>query len=559
MEGRPPPFDPDDDLDFDFDASRRRRAERIERGETGERPAQPRRSDTDEDPYEGAEERRDDDLYGEDESDSDSDAFDTTGERPARARRERPKRGGFSIPPIGRKRRAAKRERAAAADSPDTGERPYESTETPFESTEAPYESTETPYESTETAYPSTGTVERAADDPFAPVETAAERRARRNRHADLPAKVRRRQAIAVGAIALLVIGGGYVLLSGGGGGGDEEEPLAAKKLVGQTMVGVMLGDGVTPQLLKAVRKGRLGSVFIKAGVSEATVQQAVPQLQQAAAEGDNPPLLVMIDQEGGEIKPLPGAPDTSPADLGRSGDSETARTEGQKTGQYLKPFGINIDLAPVLDVELPQTAETIGSRTFGDDPNRVADLGSAFIDGIQSQQVAATAKHFPGLGPATINTDFAAVSVRATDEQFQEALVPFQAAVDAGVKLVMVSSAAYPNYAGATPGAGKVKPAAFATPIVQGMLREQLGFTGVVITDDLESIAIKELTTRDAAAIAALRAGCDLALYARTLDGASAGLTAVVKAMKQGKLDRAVVQQAYDRVQDLKESLPSG
>jgi len=299
--------------------------------------------------------------------------------------------------------------------------------------------------------------------------------------------------------------------------------------------------------------------VFIKAGVSEATVQQAVPQLQQAAAEGDNPPLLVMIDQEGGEIKPLPGAPDTSPADLGRSGDSETARTEGQKTGQYLKPFGINIDLAPVLDVELPQTAETIGSRTFGDDPNRVADLGSAFIDGIQSQQVAATAKHFPGLGPATINTDFAAVSVRATDEQFQEALVPFQAAVDAGVKLVMVSSAAYPNYAGATPGAGKVKPAAFATPIVQGMLREQLGFTGVVITDDLESIAIKELTTRDAAAIAALRAGCDLALYARTLDGASAGLTAVVKAMKQGKLDRAVVQQAYDRVQDLKESLPSG
>ena len=112
-----------------------------------------------------------------------------------------------------------------------------------------------------------------------------------------------------------------------------------------------------------------------------------------------------MIDQEGGEVKRLDGPPNVDPPDLGEAG-ADTARSEGEETGNFLKTAKVNVDLAPVLDVELPQTADSIAERTFSDDAAVVSEVGTAFIEGLQSTGVAATAKHFPGLGPATLNTD---------------------------------------------------------------------------------------------------------------------------------------------------------
>jgi beta-N-acetylhexosaminidase len=396
-------------------------------------------------------------------------------------------------------------------------------------------------------------------DDPYTPSEGPAPRTRRQHRR-DLPAKVRRRQAFGLGAVVLAVLVGGVILIGGiGGGGGDEDQGTPIKRLVGQSFVGRIGAGGATPELLKKVRKGQLGGIFVSQELSdEAAVQTAVDQLQQAASDGDNPPLLVMIDQEGDPIRTLQGPPDIPAQELGSRADPEVARTEGDKTGAFLKPLGINVNLAPVLDVQLSQTADTIADRTFGEDAALVGGLGAAFIEGQQAQNVAATAKHFPGLGPATINTDFAPVTVVGREDELQAALEPFQAAVDAGVDLVMMSSAAYPEYAGATPGEGKVKPAVFAEPIVTGMLRGDLGFDGLIITDDLESIAIKTLTNRDVAAVAALGAGCDLVLYARSLPGVTRGFNRVVRAVKQGKLDQAAIQQSYDRITRLKGEIAS-
>jgi beta-N-acetylhexosaminidase len=353
------------------------------------------------------------------------------------------------------------------------------------------------------------------------------------------------------------VVGG--VIAFGGGGGGDDEEALALKKLIGQTVITRLAEETPTPALLQRARKGQIGGVIVaprQATADEQALQQGLSQLQAAAAEGDNPPLLVMIDQEGGDIRRLPGPPDVSPPDLGSDGDPEAARAQGEQTGAYLKPLGVDVDLAPVLDVELSQTADTIASRTFGEDPALVTGLGVAFIEGLQSQQVAATAKHFPGLGPATINTDFSPVTVVATQEEFDAALEPFSAAVEAGVDLVMMSSAAYPSLAGAAPGQGRVTPAVFAEPIVQGMLRQQLGFDGVVITDDLESIAIQELTEGDVAGVSALGAGCDLLLWARSERASVRGFNAIVRASKRETLTRDRLQQSYDRIVALKRAL---
>jgi beta-N-acetylhexosaminidase len=366
-------------------------------------------------------------------------------------------------------------------------------------------------------------------------------------RHRDLPAKVRRRQAFAVGGIALLVIIG-VIVLAGGDGGGEEEEPLPLKRVVGQTIVGKVGEQGPSEQLLRSVRKGWLGGVIMLPR-NERTLQQDVAELQDAAGAGDNPPLLVMVDQEGGQVKRLPGPPDQSPAQIGDAGDADVARQQGEATGTYLAGLGVNVDLAPVLDVARSATADTIATRTFSDDADLVSELGVAFIEGLQGADVAATAKHFPGLGLATVNPDAGPVTIAATEEDLNSALVPFQDAIDEGVDLVMTATAVYPDL-------GSRRPAALAPEIVRDLLRERLGFEGVIITDDLEGDAIAEEMNPANAAVEALAAGNDLALFARSTRTATRGFNAVVRAAKAGQLDRGVLDLAYARVATLKAGL---
>jgi beta-N-acetylhexosaminidase len=540
MEGREP-FDPEDELDFDFEAPRRRFKERTDEhalpGEPGTDPGAPSEPGTDP----GADADRFADSYGTGEygTGEQEDPFDT-GER---RRAERPRRGGgFKIPGLGggrrrrpdtaEQRRAARQatgERAAVG-SPDTGDEDV----------------------------PAMDTAERRRlrDDPFTPAEVPVpgERRSRRR---DLPAKVRRRQIFAAGGLAVLVLGGGYLVLAGGGGddGGESELPL--KRLVGQTVIGKLGPQPPDQKLLRRVRKGQLGGVIVEAPDEEA-LQANVAQLQKAAADGGNPPLLVMIDQEGGEVKRLPnGPPIASPADLGAAGDAEAARSEGDATGTFLKGLGVDVDLAPVLDVATPRTADTIADRTFGEDPAVVSELGSAFIEGMQAQGVAATAKHFPGMGLATVNTDFSPVTIAARQEDLDAALQPFQAAVDAGVQMVMVSSAVYPAYGGTTEKDPN-RPAVFTKQVNQTLLRDQLGFGGVIITDDLQAIGITELVSPPVAGVSALGAGADLVLYARNAQGSAQAFANIVKAAKQERLPRAELQASYDRIQALKDSLRS-
>jgi beta-N-acetylhexosaminidase len=371
----------------------------------------------------------------------------------------------------------------------------------------------------------------------------------RRSRHRDLPARVRRRQAAVVGLIAVALVIGLIALVSGGGGGGEEEQ-LALKRLVGQTII-APLGKGDPDRaLVRRVRKGQVGGVIVE-GTKTQAVQSAIAQLQEAASEGGNPPLLVMIDQEGGRVKRLEGGPpETSPRQLGAAGDADAARQEGEATASFLSGLGVNVDLAPVLDVaEPPQTDSSIATRTFGDEPAVVADVGVAFAEGLQDGGVLATAKHFPGLGRATQTTDVQPVSVAATNADLQADLEPFRAAIDAGVAMVMVSTASYPSL-------GAKKQAAFSPAIVDGLLRHELGFDGVVVTDDLEAPAVTSVTTPGLAAANALKAGDDLLLFAGGRGASARAFGSLVSQVKRGNLDREPIEEAYDRVTALKEDL---
>src|SRR5262245_2794375 len=277
----------------------------------------------------------------------------------------------------------------------------------------------------------------------------------RRARHRDLPARVRRRQFLMIGGVALAVIVILIVVISSSdGGGGGESIPL--KRLVGQSIVAKLGAKGPDAALVKRVRKGQVGGVIAFESDPQ-KLKADVTRLQSAAQAGNNRPLLVMVDQEGGNVKRLPqGPPSVSPADLGRSGDEGQARDQGQQTGAFLRNLGVNVDLAPVLDVAHSNTADTIKSRTFGTDPAVVSKVGVAFAQGLQAGGAVATAKHFPGLGRATVNTDDHSVTIAATSEELQSELEPFRAAIAAGVKMVMVSTASYPTL-------GAKKPAAFS------------------------------------------------------------------------------------------------
>jgi beta-N-acetylhexosaminidase len=361
---------------------------------------------------------------------------------------------------------------------------------------------------------------------------------------------VRRRQALIIGGIALAVIIGLIVLVSGGGGGGNEQT-IGLKRLVGQTIVARLGPKGPDQALTRRVRQGRVGGVI--AFSKDATKLKAeIATLQQAASAGNNPPLLVMVDQEGGDVKRLPqGPPNASPAQLGRSDDENQARDQGQATGSYLRGLGINVDLAPVLDVAHQNTAETIKSRTFGSDPAVVTNVGVAFAQGLQDGGVVATPKHFPGLGRATVSTDERPTDIAATSDQLQADLEPFRGAIAAGVGMIMVSTAGYPTL-------GSKKQAAFSAAIVSGLLRDQLGFDGVVITDDLEAPAVTDTTSPVVAASSAVKAGDDLLLYGTSASASDRAFRSLVSEVKSGNLNRALFQGAYDRITALKDS-PTG
>jgi beta-N-acetylhexosaminidase len=370
----------------------------------------------------------------------------------------------------------------------------------------------------------------------------------RGRRHRDLPAAVRRRQAIAVIVIVLVVVVGIIALFSGGGSSSSTPSQIPLPKLVGQTVVGKLGKGGPDKNTLKRVRAGEIGGFVVFPAKNGNNLKSQVAKLQQAASDGGNPPLMIAIDQEGGPVKRLKGPPTVAPKALGESGDTDTAKQQGQQTAEFLSGFGVNVDLAPVADVSHAGTPSTIKERTFGSDPANVAKLVVAFSDGLKDGGNAATVKHFPGLGLASENTDTSAVTIPADRGILETDEAPFSAAIDAGVPLVMMSTAKYP-------GLGSKDPAAWSQPIIQDDLRQRLSFNGVVITDDLESAAATDVLSPEKAAVRSLAAGADMVMFATGLGTSQAAYKSLVKAAEKGTLTRTQLEDAYGRITDLKDT----
>jgi beta-N-acetylhexosaminidase len=327
---------------------------------------------------------------------------------------------------------------------------------------------------------------------------------------------------------------------------------LTVRQLAGQRIVCGFDGRTAPASLLRAVSNGELGGVIlfddnIRSRRQVARMTAAIQATQRPTGLSD--PVLVSVDQEGGQVKRFPGPPKLSAEQMGARGEG-AARSQGAATGRSLKGVGVNVDLAPVLDVARPSGFIAEQDRGFSSKPARVAAAGVAFAEGLQSAGVAATAKHFPGLGSTSANTDLrpariplSAKALRSVDER------PYSSYVAAGGKLVMVSSARYPALGGPS------LPASQSRRIATGELRGRLGFEGVSITDSLETPAARAGASAAKVAVRAAAAGSDILLYVHCDAGVRAARS-LRKALNSGKLDRARFEASVDRILALRASL---
>ena len=321
--------------------------------------------------------------------------------------------------------------------------------------------------------------------------------------------------------------------------------PLSLKKAVGQLLIGTYSGGQPPASILDSIRAGRLGGVILM-GVNTAggvaATHAATNKLQAAARAGRNPGLLIMTDQEGGEVKRLEGAPAYSAAGMA---DANIARQQGTATAELLRQAGINVDLAPVADVSRVDGFMTQEHRTFGSDTHGVARAVCAFARAMARSGVAYTLKHFPGLGAAVANTDGAPVSVSEPASEIAADDAPYRECGHGPLALVMVSSASYDELTGSTP--------AVLSPSIYHTVMARDGIDAVTVSDSFQSGAI---SARRSPVAAAIRAGLDMVMYPDDEAASRNAYKVLIHDAEHGPLAAARVRDAARRVLTLKAHL---
>ncbi len=319
---------------------------------------------------------------------------------------------------------------------------------------------------------------------------------------------------------------------------------------IGQLLIGSLPGTTITPELRSLAREFELGGLILFARNIEEPEQVAElsRDLQSLASEL---PLWVSVDQEGGRVARL-RAPFTEwppMAALGRSGDAALAGRFASALASELKAVGITLDYAPVLDIHTNPKNPVIGDRALADDAEMVARLGAAVIQGLQDGGVAACGKHFPGHGDTSVDSHLELPLVEHAPDRIRRVeCVPFRAAIRADVAFVMTAHVLVPSF-------DEEQPATLSPRIVQALLRDELGFTGVILSDDLEMKAIAASYTVPDAAVQAVAAGCDGLLICKgDVETQAAALEALVYAVEQGRISYTRLEDSQKRLRRAKE-----
>lgn len=326
--------------------------------------------------------------------------------------------------------------------------------------------------------------------------------------------------------------------------------PASTHRAIGQVLIGSLPGTTITPELRALAREFQLGGVILFARNIEAPAQVAelAVDVQQLSADL---PLWVSVDQEGGRVARL-RAPFTEwppMAALGRSGDVGLARRFAGALAAELRAVGITLDYAPVLDIHTNPANPVIGDRALSDSAEAAAEFGAAVIEGLQAHGVAACGKHFPGHGDTSVDSHLDLPVVEHPPDRIRRVeCVPFEAAIRAGVAFLMTAHVL-------VPALDDTVPATLSPRIVQRLLRDELGYQGVILSDDLEMRAIARTYAVPDAAVRAIAAGCDaLLVCSGSIEAQAATLEALVHAVEDGTIPFRRIEDALGRLRTAKE-----
>ena len=278
---------------------------------------------------------------------------------------------------------------------------------------------------------------------------------------------------------------------------------------------------------------------------------EMLTNMQNIAIERTGLPVFLSVDEEGGTVARVAaneafGVTNVgNMSDIGAAGDAQKAYDAGVTIGTYLKQLGFNVDYAPVADVLTNPDNTAIGTRSFGSDASVVADMVTKELEGLSSQGVFGTVKHFPGQGGVSGDSHDGAVTLdKSLEELMQTELVPFQKAVENGVSFVMVGHISVPQVVGDN------TPASLSQMMVSNVLREQLGYQGIVITDAMNMGAVTGTYTADQAAVMAVNAGVDMILMPQDYETAYNGL---LKAVQDGTITEERINESVERIVKVK------
>lgn len=303
-------------------------------------------------------------------------------------------------------------------------------------------------------------------------------------------------------------------------------------------------GTDASPALLKRICHLNPGGLILFAHNLESP-DQILRMINSLQAEAVHGPMVIAIDQEGGRVSRLPPSFTRFPscAEIGRFDSPGLAYEVATVTAMELRAVGITMNLAPVLDLDTNPLNPIIGDRAFGRQPERVRVLGGATISGFQDHGVIACGKHFPGHGDTGADSHLELPTVlhsRSRLEAFE--LDPFRHAIAAGVASLMTAHVLYPAW-------DECRPATLSSAILTDLLRQRLGFEGLIVTDDLEMRAILDHHSIEEAAVQALLAGADLLLIGHDASLQDRAIRALEEAVRTGAISEARVDQAFGRL----------
>ena len=362
--------------------------------------------------------------------------------------------------------------------------------------------------------------------------------------------------------IAVVVIAGGMILIFGGlkmdtcvTRGEDYVDALLARMSI-EEKVGQMVMAGFPGRIAGSEGKALIeeckvgGIIFFARNLADPfqTASLSNELQKMATSQGAGIPLFIAADQEGGYVARLPGAA-SFPGNmgLGAAGDPILARKVAEVTARELRACGINMNFAPVVDVNSNPNNPVIGVRSFGESVEVVSELGVAMVEGLQSEGILATVKHFPGHGDTSLDSHIALPTVPHDKARLKEVeLKPFQAAIDAGVDVVMTAHVTFPAF---EPKPGL--PATLSRHVLTGLLREDMGFRGLIVTDAMEMGAIVKNFGLEEAAVMAVNAGADIVLVGWPDDWRDARrvVEALKEAVSKGAIPMSRVDESVQRV----------